>query len=75
MADAIGHTLGEVINLVDEADRKTLGDPVRQSLATGARVNLGRRGMLVSGNGDGERSIELTVSPMRDDEGERDRRR
>ena len=69
MADAIGHALGEVINLVDEADRKTLGDPVRQALATGARINIGRRGMLVSANGDGERSIELTVSPMRDDEG------
>ena len=56
------------MHLVDEADRKALGDPVRQTLATGARINIGRRGMLVSANGDGERSIELTVSPMRDDE-------
>jgi PAS domain S-box-containing protein len=69
MSEVIGHTLGEVMNLVDEADRKTLGDPVRQALATGARINIGRRGMLVSANGDGERSIELTVSPIRDDEG------
>ena len=36
---------------------------MRQSLTTGARVNLGRRGMLVSAESDGERSIEVTVSP------------
>ena len=60
----------EVIHLVDEADRKALADPVRQTLQTGARVNLGRRGMLVSNNGNGERSIELNVSPIRDASGE-----
>ena len=62
----IGRTLGEVIELVEEGDRKTLGDPVRQCIATGQRVSLGRRGMLVSSGSDGERSIEVTVSPMRD---------
>jgi diguanylate cyclase (GGDEF)-like protein/PAS domain S-box-containing protein len=69
-ADALGHTLLEVIHLVDEGDRKTLGDPVRQCLTTGARVHIGRRGMVVSNDGDGERSIELTVSPLRDAAGE-----
>ena len=47
-ARSSGRTLGDVIELVDEADRKALGDPVRQALTTGARVNVGRRGMLVS---------------------------
>ncbi len=69
-ADALGHTLQEVINLVDEGDRKTLGDPVRQCLSTGARVHIGRRGMVVSNDGGGERSIELTVSPLRDPGGD-----
>jgi diguanylate cyclase (GGDEF)-like protein/PAS domain S-box-containing protein len=69
-ADALGHTLQEVINLVDEGDRKTLGDPVRQCISTGARVHIGRRGMVVSNDGGGERSIELTVSPLRDPGGE-----
>jgi diguanylate cyclase (GGDEF)-like protein/PAS domain S-box-containing protein len=69
-AEILGRTLPEVIELVDEGDRKSLGDPVRQSLATGSRINVGRRGMLVSGNGAGERSIEMTVSPMRDPAGE-----
>ncbi len=69
-AEALGHTLQEVISLVDEGDRKTLGDPVRQCLTTGARVHIGRRGMVVSNDGGGERSIELTVSPLRDADGD-----
>jgi diguanylate cyclase (GGDEF)-like protein/PAS domain S-box-containing protein len=68
--EVLGRSLQEVINLVDEADRKALGDPVRQCLATGARVHIGRRGMVVSNDGGGERSIELTVSPLRDAGGE-----
>ncbi|MGI9246299.1 MAG: EAL domain-containing protein [Steroidobacteraceae bacterium] len=68
--EVIGRTLGDVIELVDEGDRKALGDPVRQSITTGTRVNLGRRGMLVAADqGDGERSIEVTVSPMHDASG------
>jgi diguanylate cyclase (GGDEF)-like protein/PAS domain S-box-containing protein len=67
--EVLGKTLGEVIQLVDESDRKALGDPVRQCLATGARVNLGRRGMLLTTGGEGERSIEVTVSPLRDAHG------
>jgi len=65
-SEMLGHNLGEVINLVDEGDRKALADPVRQSLSTGSRVHLGRRGMVVSSDGGAERSIELTVSPLRD---------
>jgi diguanylate cyclase (GGDEF)-like protein/PAS domain S-box-containing protein len=65
ISEAMGRTLPEVIQLVDEADRKALADPVRQTLQTGARVNLGRRGMLVSNNGNGERSIELNIAPIR----------
>jgi diguanylate cyclase (GGDEF)-like protein/PAS domain S-box-containing protein len=68
-AEALGRTLAEVIHLVDEGERKALNDPVKQSLASGARVNLGRRGMLITTNGDGERSIEVTVSPLRAAEG------
>ena len=69
-ADTLGKTLLEVLELVEEGDRKSLADPVRQSLATGGRVHIGRRGMVVAGDGDRERSIELSVSPLRDAEGE-----
>jgi diguanylate cyclase (GGDEF)-like protein/PAS domain S-box-containing protein len=68
--EALGQTLLEVIDLVEESDRKALGDPVRQCLATGSRVQIGRRGMVISGDGEGERSIELTVSPLRDGAGD-----
>ena len=68
-AEALGRSLQEVISLVDEDDRKALGDPVRQCLGTGARVHIGRRGMVVSNDSGGERSIELTVSPLRDADG------
>jgi diguanylate cyclase (GGDEF)-like protein/PAS domain S-box-containing protein len=69
-ADTLGKTLLEVLDLVEEGDRKTLADPVRQALTTGGRVHVGRRGMVVSGNGDRERSIEVSVSPLRDALGE-----
>jgi len=69
-ADTLGKTLPEVIDLVQEGDRKTLADPVRQALTSGGRVHVGRRGMVVSGDGDRERSIEVSVSPLRDAAGE-----
>jgi diguanylate cyclase (GGDEF)-like protein/PAS domain S-box-containing protein len=68
----IGRSLGDVLQLVDEGDRKALGDPVRQSISTGQRINLGRRGMLLAADANGERSIEVTVSPMRDVAGQVD---
>jgi PAS domain-containing protein len=48
-ADTLGKTLLEVLDLVDEGDRKSLADPVRQSLSSGGRVHVGRRGLVVSG--------------------------
>ena len=70
VAEVLGGTLGEVINLVDEGGRKAPVDPVRQCLSSGSRVHLGRLGMLVANDDRGERSIELTVSPLRDAEGD-----
>jgi diguanylate cyclase (GGDEF)-like protein/PAS domain S-box-containing protein len=62
---AVGHALEEIVSLVDESDRKSLADPVRQSLATGTRVNLGRKALLLSRGSGEEYSIELSVSPLR----------
>jgi diguanylate cyclase (GGDEF)-like protein/PAS domain S-box-containing protein len=69
-ADTLGKTLLEVLDLVEEGDRKSLADPVSQSLTSGVRVHVGRRGMVVSGDGERERSIELSVVPLRDAAGE-----
>ena len=71
-ADVLGRTLQDVVSLVDETERKALGDPVRQCLSTGAPVQLGRRGMVLAKEGGGgvERSIEVSVSPLRDQGGD-----
>ncbi len=64
-SDAIGKTITEIITLVDENDRRSLGDPVRQCLATQTKVTVGRRGLMISRNGNEERSVELTVTPLK----------
>ena len=62
---AIGKAFSDVASLVDESDRHSLGDPVRMALASGGRVSMGRRAVLVPANGGPERSIELSVTPLK----------
>ncbi|HKE95715.1 MAG TPA: EAL domain-containing protein, partial [Povalibacter sp.] len=64
-ADALGKTITDIIMLVDENDRRSLGDPVRQCLTTQSKVTVGRRGLMISRNGTDERSVELTVTPLK----------
>ena len=63
--DAAGHRIGELFTLVDDADRRPLGDPVERCLAMRRRVNMGRRAVMVSTDGEQEHSIEITASPIR----------
>jgi diguanylate cyclase (GGDEF)-like protein/PAS domain S-box-containing protein len=63
--DAVGHRVGELFSLVDDADRRPLGDPVERCLAMRRRVNMGRRAVLVSSDGEQEHSVEITASPIR----------
>ncbi len=63
--DASGHRLGELFTLVDDADRRPLGDPVERCLAMRRRVNMGRRAVLVTVDGEHEYSVEMTASPVR----------
>jgi len=63
--DAAGHRIGELFTLVDDADRRPLGDPVERCLAMRRRVNMGRRAVLVSADGEQEHSVEITASPIR----------
>jgi diguanylate cyclase (GGDEF)-like protein/PAS domain S-box-containing protein len=67
---ATGRTLEEIVGLVDETDRRLLSDPVRHALTSGAAVTLGRRALLISRADAGERSIELSATPMRTATGE-----
>ena len=63
--NASGHRLGELFTLIDEADRRPLGDPVERCLSMRRRVNMGRRALLVSRDAKHEHSIEITASPIR----------
>jgi diguanylate cyclase (GGDEF)-like protein/PAS domain S-box-containing protein len=63
--DAVGHRVGELFTLVDDADRRPLGDPVDRCLAMRRRVNMGRRAVMVSTDGEHEHSVEITASPVR----------
>jgi diguanylate cyclase (GGDEF)-like protein/PAS domain S-box-containing protein len=63
--DAAGHSIGELFSLVDDADRRPLGDPVERCLAMHRRVNMGRRAVMVSLDGEHEHSVEITASPIR----------
>lgn len=60
-----GHRIGELFSLIDETDRRPLGDPVERCLSMRRRVNMGRRALLVSRDGEQEHSVELTASPIR----------
>jgi diguanylate cyclase (GGDEF)-like protein/PAS domain S-box-containing protein len=67
---AIGHGLDDIVSLLNETDRQSLADPVRQCLASGARVSLGRRALLLARNTGEEHFIELSVSPLRNAQNE-----
>ncbi len=62
---AAGHRAAELFTLVDDADRRPLGDPVERCLAVRRRVNMGRRAVMLSADGEHEHSVEVTASPIR----------
>jgi len=66
----IGKQLLDLLSLVDEIDRSTLGDPVAKCLNERRRVNLGRRAFLLSKQSERQFSTELTASPIRGPEGQ-----
>ncbi len=61
----VGKAFPEVAELVDEADRRSLGDLVGKAFATMSRVSAGKRAVLVPSHGGAERSVEIGVSPLR----------
>jgi diguanylate cyclase (GGDEF)-like protein/PAS domain S-box-containing protein len=63
-SDAAGHRVADLFTLVDDTDRRPLGDPVDRCIAMRRRVNMGRHAVMVSGDGEHEHSVEITASPM-----------
>jgi diguanylate cyclase (GGDEF)-like protein/PAS domain S-box-containing protein len=68
--DALGKGITDIITLLDEGDRRSLGDPVRHCLTTQSKVTVGRRGLMISRGGGDERSVELTVTPLKGQKGD-----
>ncbi|CAN5274918.1 hypothetical protein BH24PSE2_BH24PSE2_05760 [soil metagenome] len=66
LADARGKSLTDIIDLVDEADRRPLGDPISACLREKRRIHFGRRAVLLARRDGGECSVELAASPRRD---------
>jgi diguanylate cyclase (GGDEF)-like protein/PAS domain S-box-containing protein len=66
----IGKRLLDLLSLVDEIDRSSLGDPVAKCLSERRRVNLGRRAFLLSKQSERAFSTELTASPIRGPDGQ-----
>ncbi|MGB5623705.1 MAG: EAL domain-containing protein, partial [Gammaproteobacteria bacterium] len=67
---AEGNRLSDLVSLVDEADRKPLGDPIQRCLSEGTRIDLGRRTLMLSKTSGQEHSIELSAAPIRAGQGE-----
>ena len=66
----LGKTFPEVASLVDENDRRPIGDPVHKALTTDGRATAARRAVLVPAHAGSERFVEISITPLRVDEKE-----
>jgi diguanylate cyclase (GGDEF)-like protein/PAS domain S-box-containing protein len=69
-SQAVGMMLEDLSRVVDEPDRKLLAEPVRQALAAGTPLNLGRRAIMIHPPGGAEHLVEVSAAPMRMETGE-----
>jgi diguanylate cyclase (GGDEF)-like protein/PAS domain S-box-containing protein len=63
-AEVDGRLFGDVVSVVDEADRRVLADPVMQCLSSGSKVAMGRRAVILRSAGGAEHGIELSAAPL-----------
>jgi len=70
ITDAIGKAFSELVILVDENDRHPLADPVKQCLTAGNRVSAGRRSLMLARGNAEDRSVDVSVAPLRNAYGE-----
>jgi diguanylate cyclase (GGDEF)-like protein/PAS domain S-box-containing protein len=66
-ADARGRPLSAVVAVTDDADRRTLLDPVQQALTGTAAVYLGRRAVALRRTDQDDRVVEVSAAPLRRD--------
>ena len=63
-AEVDGRLFGDVVSVVDEADRRVLADPVMQCLSSGSKVAIGRRAVILRSADGAEHGIELSAAPL-----------
>jgi diguanylate cyclase (GGDEF)-like protein/PAS domain S-box-containing protein len=63
-AEVDGRLFGDVVSVVDEADRRVLADPVMQCLSSGSKVAMGRRAVILRSADGAEHGIELSAAPL-----------
>jgi diguanylate cyclase (GGDEF)-like protein/PAS domain S-box-containing protein len=68
--DAAGTMLEDLAAVADEGDRKLLAEPVRQALAAGTPLNLGRRALVIRPPGGADHLVELSAAPIQIETGE-----
>jgi diguanylate cyclase (GGDEF)-like protein/PAS domain S-box-containing protein len=68
--EAAGTMLEDLAVVADEADRKFLAEPVRQALAAGTPLTLGRRALMIRPPGGAEHLVELSAAPILMENGE-----
>lgn len=66
---AVGKRLGDIVDLVDEGDRRDLGDPVIHCLTDRRRISMGSRALMIPNGGETELSVEMTASPIKSVDG------
>ncbi|MDX1926736.1 MAG: response regulator [Pirellulaceae bacterium] len=67
LADALGRKVTEVFNIVEESTRKTVRNPVLDSLGTGQKAILAENTILISRDGS-ERFIADSAAPIQNEE-------
>jgi diguanylate cyclase (GGDEF)-like protein/PAS domain S-box-containing protein len=60
----LGKSFTEVASLLDENDRRELGDPVQKALNSAGRASAARRAVLLPATGGSERFVEFSVMPL-----------
>ena len=68
-AEAVGHPLLRVFNILSEATGEPMGNPVETCLRERHAISISERTILVS-RGDEELAIDLTAAPIYDREGQ-----
>ena len=63
-AEVDGRLFGDVVSVVDEADRRVLADPVMQCLSSGSKVAIGRRAVILRSADGAEHGIDLSAAPL-----------